>query len=309
MNDRHPSRIAHALLASLLAWAWAWASPAYADHPEGTDKLKVAASFTIIADIAQHVAGDTAEVVSITKAGAEIHAYQPTPGDLVRASDADLILANGLGLEAWFAQFIANLGGIPTVTISDGIDPIAIRGGDYQGKANPHAWMGSREAGMYIDNIAHAMSSQDPAHAEIYHANAAAYKAKLGALASRMRDRLAHLPPSQKWLVTCEGAFSYLARDLGLKELYLWAINSDQTATPQQVRAVIDGVRQHAIPAVFCESTVSQAPAMQVARETGARYGGVLYVDSLTHADGPAASYLQLMETNLATITKGLSGR
>ena len=282
-------------------------APTHANHPHAShDRLKVAASFTIIADMAKNVAGDAAEVVSITKPGAEIHAYQPTPGDLVRASDADLILSNGLGLELWFTQFLDNLGGIPTAIVSDGIDPIAITAGAYQGKANPHAWMGSAEAAIYIDNIARAMADQDPAHADIYYANAAAYKAELLAVADSMRQRLRAIPPPQRWLVTCEGAFSYLARDFGLKELYLWPINSDQIGTPRQVKAVIDGVRQHSIPAVFCESTVSQAPAKQVARETNSRYGGVLYVDSLTAEGGVAATYMQLLAVNLATIVAGL---
>ncbi|MCG8624920.1 MAG: metal ABC transporter substrate-binding protein [Proteobacteria bacterium] len=301
------TRIGKVVVASLLLSLWV--SLAHANHPNTHthDKLKVAASFTIIADMAKHVAGDEAEVVSITKIGAEIHGYQPTPGDLVRASDADLILSNGLGLEAWFQQFLDNLGGIPNAVVSDGITPIAVAGGEYQGKANPHAWMGGKEAAHYIDNIARYMGEQDPAHASIYYANAEAYKAEVVTLMAGWRRQLATLPPSQKWLVTCEGAFSYLARDLGLQELYLWSINSDQIATPRQVQKVIDGVRQHNIPAVFCESTVSQAPAKQVARETGAVYGGVLYVDSLTDADGAAPSFLQLLDANLRTITDGLN--
>ena len=305
-NDLYTIKVMRSTAVVLLLF-WGLPELAHANHPHTHDKLKVAASFTIIADMAKHVAGDEAEVVSITKIGAEIHGYQPTPGDLVRASDADLILSNGLGLEAWFQQFLDNLGGIPNAVVSDGVEVIAVAHGDYQGTANPHAWMGSKEAARYIDNIARYMGDQDPMHAAIYQANAEAYKAEVLTLMAGWRRRLSAVPPSQKWLVTCEGAFSYLARDMGLQELYLWSINSDQTATPKQVRKVIDGVRQHDIPAVFCESTVSQAPAKQVARETGAVYGGVLYVDSLTDAEGPAPSYMQLLDANLRTITDGLS--
>jgi manganese/iron transport system substrate-binding protein len=106
--------------------------------------------------------------------------------------------------------------------------------------------------------------------------------------------------------VTCEGAFSYLARDFGMRELYLWPINSDQMGTPKQVRMVIDGVRDHKIPVVFCESTVNTAPAEQVARETGAHYGGVLYVDSLSEPDGPVPSYLDLLRVTSQTVAEGL---
>ena len=272
------------------------------------DKLKVVTTFTVIADMAQHVAGDAAEVVSVTRPGAEIHGYEPTPQDLVRAMDADLILWNGLNLELWFAGFLENLGDLPSATLTDGIDPIAISSGSYQGKANPHAWMGLDNALIYIDNIEKALSAQDPENAATYAANATAYKAELKAAIEPLRARIAAIPEDKRWLVTCEGAFSYLARDFGMKELYLWPMNADQMGTPQQVRAVIDGVKEHHIPVVFCESTVNTAPAEQVARETGAAYGGVLYVDSLSTADGPVPTYLDLLKATSETIAKGLEG-
>ena len=272
------------------------------------DGLKVVTTFTVLADMAQHVAGDAAEVVSITVPGAEIHNFQPTPRDLVRAMDADLILWNGLNLEAWFAQFLDNLGDVPSVTVSEGIDPIAISGGEYDGRPNPHAWMGLENALIYVANIEAALSAADPDNAATYAANAEAYAAELRATLEPLRDRLAEVPEAQRWLVTCEGAFSYLARDMGLNELFLWPINADQMGTPQQVRQVIDGVREHQIPVVFCESTVNTAPAEQVARETGARYGGVLYVDSLSTADGPVPTYLDLLRVTATTVVDGLTG-
>ncbi|WP_277988621.1 metal ABC transporter substrate-binding protein [Salipiger bermudensis] len=272
------------------------------------EKLKVVTTFTVLADMAQNVAGDAAEVVSITKPGAEIHGYEPTPRDIVGAHDADLILWNGLNLELWFEQFLRNLGDLPSATLSEGIDPIAIAQGAYEGKANPHAWMGLDNAQVYVDNIAAALSEHDPDNAETYEANAAAYKQELRDTLEPLRAKIAEIPEDKRWLVTCEGAFSYLARDFGMKELYLWPMNADQTGTPQQVRAVIDGVKTHEIPAVFCESTVNTAPAEQVARETGADYGGVLYVDSLSDADGPVPTYLDLLKVTSQTIADGLTG-
>ena len=270
------------------------------------DKMKVVTTFTVLADMASNVAGDAAEVVSITKPGAEIHGYEPTPQDIVRAYDADLILWNGLNLELWFEQFLANLDEVPSVTLSDGIDPISISSGSYEGKPNPHAWMGPDNALIYIDNIAAAFSEQDPDNAAIYAANADRYKDELRATIDPLRAAVAAIPEDQRWLVTCEGAFSYLARDMGLKELYLWPMNADQTGTPQQVRAVIDGVREHDIPVVFCESTVNTAPAEQVARETGVTYGGVLYVDSLSEPGGPVPTYLDLLTVTTRTVADGL---
>ena len=271
------------------------------------DKLKVVTTFTVLADMAANVAGDAAEVVSVTKPGAEIHGYEPTPRDILRAYDADLILWNGMNLELWFEQFLSNLKNVPSATLTEGIDPIAISAGSYAGKPNPHAWMGLDNALIYIDNIEKAMSEADPDNATTYAENAAAYKDRLRQTLEPLREAIAAVPEDQRWLVTCEGAFSYLARDFGLKELYLWPMNADQVGTPQQVRSVIDGVRENDIPVVFCESTVNTAPAEQVARETGATYGGVLYVDSLSEADGPVPTYLDLLRVTAETVTRGLT--
>ena len=271
------------------------------------DRMKVVTTFTVLADMASNVAGDAADVVSITKPGAEIHGYEPTPQDIVRASDADLILWNGMNLELWFEQFLSNMDDVPSATLTDGIDPISISGGSYEGKPNPHAWMGLDNALIYIDNIVTAFSEQDPDNAETYAANAEAYKEELRATIEPLRAAIAEIPEENRWLVTCEGAFSYLARDFGMKELYLWPMNADQMGTPQQVRAVIDGVNDNDIPVVFCESTVNTAPAEQVARETGVAYGGVLYVDSLSEPDGPVPTYLDLLSVTSRTVADGLT--
>lgn len=270
------------------------------------EKLKVITTFTIIADMAQNVAGNAAEVASITKPNAEIHEYQPTPGDIKRAQGAQLILANGLNLELWFKRFYQNLSGVPEVVVSDGIKPMGISAGPYKGKPNPHAWMSPNNALIYVDNIRDALMKYDPANAEIYRHNATVYKEKIRATIEPVHQALAQLPADKRWLVTSEGAFSYLARDFGLHELYLWPINADQQGTPQQVRNVIDKVKQYSIPAVFSESTVSDKPARQVARETGSYYGGVLYVDSLSAADGPVPTYLDLIRVTSETIVKGI---
>lgn len=266
---------------------------------------RIVTTFTIIQDMARNVAGDAAIVESITKPGAEIHGYEPTPQDIVKAQRADLVLWNGLNLERWFERFFGNLRRVPSAVLSEGIDPIGIEEGPYTGKPNPHAWMSPTNALIYVENIRRALVQLDPANAATYNANAKAYSAKFAALEASVRAELARIPAERRWLVTSEGAFPYLARSFGMKELFLWAVNADQQGTPQQVQKVIDGMRRNRIPVIFSESTVSDKPARQVARETGARYGGVLYVDSLTAADGPAPTYLELMECNARTIVKG----
>ncbi|MCO5081049.1 MAG: metal ABC transporter substrate-binding protein [Rhizobiaceae bacterium] len=271
------------------------------------DKFKAATTFTVIADMAKNVAGDAAIVESITKPGAEIHNYAPTPGDIKRAQGAQLVFWNGLNLELWFEKFFQNLRDVPGVVLTEGIEPMGISEGPYSGKPNPHAWMSPQNALIYVDNIRDAFVEHDPANAETYKANAEAYKAKITAVIDPIRAELDKIPEDKRWLVSSEGAFSYLARDFGLKELYLWPINADQQGTPQQVRKVIDAVRENGIVAVFSESTISDKPARQVARETGAHYGGVLYVDSLSEADGPVPTYLDLLRVTADTIVKGLT--
>ena len=271
------------------------------------DKFKAVTTFTVIADIAKNVAGDAAVVESITKPGAEIHNYQPTPGDIQRAQGAKLVFWNGLNLELWFEKFFQNLKAVPGVVVSTGVEPMGIVEGPYVGKPNPHAWMSPTAALIYVDNIRDAFVKYDPKNAAIYKANAEAYKVKIKAAIDPIKAELARVPEDKRWLVTSEGAFSYLARDFGLKEFYLWPINADQQGTPQQVRKVIDAVRKNRIGVVFSESTISPKPAEQVARETGAKYGGVLYVDSLSEADGPVPTYLDLLKVTSDTIAKGLA--
>ena len=272
-----------------------------------TEKFKVITTFTVIADIARNVGGDAAIVESITKPDAEIHNYQVTPGDIRRAYGSDLILYNGLNLELWFEKFFKNFNSIPSVVVTDNIKPLGISEGPYAGKPNPHAWMSTRNALIYIENIRKAFVKYDKKNVETYNKNAAIYAKKIMGLDEPFREKIESLTIENRWLVTSEGAFSYLAEDYGLKEAFLWPINADGQGTPQQVRKVIDLVRKNKIPAIFSESTVSSKPAKQVARETGARYGGVLYVDSLTSEDGKVPSYIDLLKVTLQTIVEALS--
>ena len=271
------------------------------------DRPVVLTTFTVLADIARNVAGDHLRVESITKVGSEIHGYEPTPGDVRRASQADLILDNGLNLEAWFSRFVADLD-VRHVVVSDGVETISIAEDAYEGLPNPHAWMSPLNVQVYADTMAQAFAELDPANAGEYRANAEAYRDELTGVHQDMVEALSVLPERQRALVTCEGAFSYLARDAGLTERYIWAVNAEQQATPRQIAATIEFVRDNEVPAVFCESTVSDAPMQQVVRATGAQFGGVLYVDSLSEPDGPVPTYLDLIRHDADVIVAGLTG-
>ncbi|MEO1005659.1 MAG: metal ABC transporter substrate-binding protein [Cyanobacteria bacterium J06638_38] len=269
-------------------------------------KKKVLTTFTVLADIAQNVAGDKLNVESITRIGAEIHGYEPTPSDIVKAQDADLILYNGMNLERWFEQFLGNAEDVPSVLLTEGIEPIPISEGPYTNKPNPHAWMSPRNALVYVENIRQAFVELDPANADAYNANAEEYSEQLTTIDAELQADLEQVSPSQRYLVSCEGAFSYLARDYNLKEIYMWPINAEQQFTPKQIQGVIESVKANDVPTIFCESTVSDEGQKQVAKTTGARFGGNLYVDSLSTESGPVPTFIDLLEYDARTITNGL---
>lgn len=273
-------------------------------------RLVVVATFTVLADVAAVVGGDDVVVGSVTGPGMNVHGYEPTPDDLRRAAEADLVVANGLGLETWLHDLIDPLG-VPVVVVGDAVDPLPIHGSASEtgGLAhNPHAWMSPRAGQAYVRAVADALAAADPANADDYAARADDLVAELTDLERDLTAAVAALPQDRRVLVTCEGAFSYLARDVGLREAYLWPVNAERQGTPRQAARVIDTVREAQVPAVFCEWTVPPTAQQQVARETGARYAGELYVDSLTGPDGPVPTYLDLLRYDAALIAEGLAG-
>lgn len=271
----------------------------------------VLTTFTVLQDMAAEVGGEHVEVRSITPAGAEVHGYDPTPSAVRGAAEADLVIANGLGLEAWLQQFLQHADA-PTVTATDGIDTLAVTRlrdhPDHAGSAadmpvNPHAWMSPVNAEVYIDNIEAALAEQFPQHTEHFAQNAAAYRQQLQSLHRTTEDRFASLDAPVR-LVTCEGAFSYLAQEYGIDEHYLWSLNAQNEGTAAQTEAQINYVEAHSVPTIFCESTVNDSAQQQVAAETGAELGPPLYVDSLTD-DGDVPTYLDLLEYDIDRILSG----
>ena len=276
------------------------------DRSAQSSRPKVLTTFTILADMARNVAGDRLQVESITKPGAEIHGYEFTPSDIERAAGADLIVENGLGLELWARRFTEAAGDVPTVTLTEGIEPLLIGEDAYAGRPNPHAWMSPKAAQQYVDRLVEAFSSLDPEGTQQYEANAEVYKGRLQTLDAELRNALQMLPAGQRLLVTCEGAFSYLARDYGLEEAYLWPVNAESQISPRRMGRLIEQVKQDRVPAVFCETTVSDKAQREVARAAGSRFGGSFYVDSLSDSDGPAATLLDLQRHNVKLIRAGL---
>lgn len=271
-------------------------------------KIKVATSFTILADMTKNVAGDYAQVNSITKFGAEIHDYEPTPKDMVKAEGADLIFYNGLGLERWFERFFENLETkAEKVVLTEGIEPLSVYGGEFDGYPNPHAWLSPKNAIIYVENIQKALSQKDPKNAMNYEKNARIYLEKISKIDETIKKEVAKIPQEKRVLITSEGAFSYWTKEYGFQEDFIWAINSEQQASPKKISALIKKIKEQKIPVVFSESTISNKAIRQVAREAKVKYGGVLFVDSLSDKKGKVPTYLDLLKTTSFTIIKGFS--
>jgi manganese transport system substrate-binding protein len=294
--------------AAALALLVACGEPRSTPPQDADGRPRVLTTFTVLADMARQVAGDRLDVQSITRIGAEVHGYEPTPSDMERAAGADLIVENGFGLERWAKRYIASAGDVPTVTLSQGMEPLLIASDAYAGKPNPHAWMSPRRAQRYVDRLVEAFSQLDPDGQTTYQQNGAAYKQRLQALDQELRLALATIPPEQRVLVSCEGAFSYLAHDYGLEEAYLWPVNAESQITPRRMVQLIETVRSRQVPAVFCETTVSDKAQREVARASGARFGGSFYVDSLSEPGGAAPTLIDLQRHNVKLLLQGLKG-
>ncbi|RIY32735.1 metal ABC transporter substrate-binding protein [Psittacicella melopsittaci] len=267
--------------------------------------LRVVTTFTVLADITKNIAGDYAQVESLTPIGAEIHEYEPTSRDLVRLNRSDLIITNGLGLEKWFARFYQRAKDIPVVVASEGVQPSLINDGPYAGLPNPHGWMSLTNAYIYVENIKNALIKYDPANKAGYEANAAAYIAKLNKMESDVRTFVQQNNLEGVYLITSESAFSYLARDIGFKYDSIWPVNAEDVGTPAQITRIINLVRDNNIKVVFSGSTMDLKPMQVVMKETGAQFGGYIYVDTLTDVDGPVPTYLDMLQKTVYTIVDG----
>lgn len=323
----HPTKVLSTTSGLIFALGLSGCSAAESEEQEPSSESRpvVLTSFSVLADMTEAVGGDLVDTRSITPLGAEVHEYSPTPGDLRQVAEADLIFFNGLGLETWYEQFLSHSSAevlilsesaetLPVTRLpgdaarSTEADDAQAPGADEPSElpTNPHAWMSPAQAMVYVDNIEAALSELSPADAEQFTENARSYREQIQAVWDQADERLAPLQENgEVHLVTCEGAFSYLAEDLDLGEHYLWPLNAEEEGSPQQVEAQIRYVEEHQVPTIFCESTVNDSAQQQVAETTGATLSDPLHVDSITEADGPAPSYLELLEHDLDLIIEG----
>lgn len=306
MHNRERARFGAAIAALALVTAGCSGSASAVSGGQSSPDAvapTVVASFSVLADIVANVAGDAVTVESLIPVGSDVHGYEPTPGDVRRATDADLILTNGLGLEAGLANVLAE-SGTRVVEVTAGVRDLAIV---ENGAVNPHAWMSPTVAWVYVDNIVTALSELDPGAAPMFRNNGEAYKQDLYDAQNELITGLAEVPAAQRVLVTCEGSLPYLARDTAMAARALWS-NVGVEPTPGVMTETIDFIHERGVPAVFCESTIDDGPMRRVAAESGASFGGILYADSLSAPDGPVPTYLDLIAHNANVILTGLGG-
>lgn len=273
--------------------------------------LTVVASFSLLADMTRAVGGERVAVHTLVGENADAHVYQPTPADARELARARLVIVNGLGFEGWIDRLVAASGYRGQVLVaSRGVKalprPRSTPGSRAAEDADPHAWQDISNALRYVDNIAGALATADPAGAAVYRANAARYKAALAQLDDEVRRRFAALPAGRRSVVTTHDAFAYFGRAYGIAFIAPVGISTDAEPSALDIGRVIRQVRAEKIPAVFMESISDPRLLDRIRRESGARIGGTLYSDSLSAANGPAPTYLEMMRYNARTIEQAL---
>jgi zinc/manganese transport system substrate-binding protein len=281
------------------AVAMLMAGPGHAQH-----KVDIAASTTVLADLARNVGGDHVNVVSLVGPNGDIHSYVPSPADAKNLADAKLVILNGLGLEGSTAQFMRIAAkGAKVLVASDGITPLRLGN-----SPDPHAWQSVANAKTYVANIRDALIAVDPADRSVFEANAAAYLRRLDALDAEVKAAIATIPPQRRKLVTTHDAFGYLGTAYGVEFIAPHGVSTEAEASARDVAQIIAQIRAQKIPAVFLENVTDPRLLERIAQESGARIGGTLYSDALTDPSGPAPTYIDMMRHNVKELVTALGG-
>ncbi|WP_026831855.1 metal ABC transporter substrate-binding protein [Exiguobacterium undae] len=277
-------------------------------------KLQVVTTYSILEDMARVVGGEHVEVHSMVKIGANPHEYDPLPTDVQKMADADVVFYNGLNLEAggsWFNKLRSSTNkdgkDAPVYQLSKGVEPKYLTAAGKEQETDPHAWLDLSNGIQYVENVKDGLIKEDPDNRADYEKNASAYIKELKTLDTKAKERFAAIPEEQRHLITSEGAFKYFSSAYDFKADYIWEINSDNQGTPDQVRRIVDLIKQQDIPVLFVETSVDRRSMETVSRETGVPIGGTLYTDSLGAKGKDGSTYLTMMEANFDTIEQQLT--
>lgn len=303
MSDPMRSRrnlVLFAALATMLA-----GGPAQAQ-----DRIKVAATFSILGDLVQNVGGDRIELVTLVGPNGDAHVYSPTPADAKKLAAAKVVFVNGLGFEGWMTRLIQASGTkASTVVASTGIKTRTMEDDHHPGRrvTDPHVWQSVANAKIYVANIRDGLGKADPAGRSAYEVNAKTYLDKLDALDQEVKSAIAKIPPERRKVITTHEAFGYFGGAYGLEFISPEGVSTDSEPSAKDLAKLIGQIRRQKIPAVFMENITDPRLMQQIARETGAKAGGTLYSDALSDAGGPAATYIDLMRNNVRELTKALN--
>jgi len=275
------------------------------------EKLKAAATFSILADLVKNVGGEKVEVISLVPPNGDAHVYSPSPADAKRLADAQIVFTNGLGFEGWIARLVkSSATKANVVTVTKGIKPLKASGGHGHGHGHdtgdPHAWQSVANAKIYVANIRDALMAKDPANKSTYEANAAAYLGKLDALEQEVRTAIDRIPAERRRIITTHDAFGYFRAAYGVEFIAPQGVSTDSEASAKEVARIIAQIRKQKIPAVFLENVSDARLLKRIADETGAKLGGTLYSDALTDEKGEAPTYIDMMRHNIRTLSAAL---
>jgi zinc/manganese transport system substrate-binding protein len=297
------------LATSLLATSLLAAIAAAAQEPSSA-RLKVIASFSILGDLVRNVGGDRVQVATLVGANGNAHVYAPSPADAKKVADARLVFVNGLGFEGWLDRLVKASGTkAPIILATKGIKPLErIDAHDHDhGRADPHAWQAVANAKIYVGNIRDALIAIDPAGKAHYESSATAYLARLDALEREVRDTIAKVPADRRRVVTSHNAFGYFERAYGVHFTAPQGVSTEAEASAKDVAAIITAIKKQKASAVFLENVTDPRLVQQIASETGAKVGGVLYSDALTDEQGDATTYIDLIRHNLKQLANALT--
>mgnify|MGYP000162379475 FL=1 len=279
-----------------------------------SEKLKVVATNSIIADITKNIAGDKIDLHSIVPVGQDPHEYEPLPDDVKKTSQADLIFYNGINLEtggnAWFTKLVQNAKKEENkdyYAVSDGVEVIYLEGQNEKGKEDPHAWLNLENGMIYAKNIAKQLSAKDPKNKDFYEANLKTYLEKLDSLDKEAKQKFNNIPKEKKMIVTSEGCFKYFSKAYNVPSAYIWEINTEEEGTPDQIKTLVEKLRKTKVPSLFVESSVDERPMQTVSKDTNIPIFEKIFTDSVAEPGQNGDSYYNMMKWNLDKIAEGLS--
>ena len=279
-----------------------------------SEKLKVVATNSIIADITKNIAGDKIDLHSIVPVGQDPHEYEPLPDDVKKTSQANLIFYNGINLEtggnAWFTKLVQNAKKEENkdyYAVSDGVEVIYLEGQNEKGKEDPHAWLNLENGMIYAKNIAKQLSAKDPKNKDFYEANLKNYLEKLEALDKEAKQKFNNIPKEKKMIVTSEGCFKYFSKAYNVPSAYIWEINTEEEGTPDQIKTLVEKLRKTKVPSLFVESSVDERPMQTVSKDTNIPIYEKIFTDSIAEPGQNGDSYYSMMKWNLDKISEGLA--